>query len=388
MILIVMKCLILCFHDLGRDQRLIRHALSLINLKNAQITLVGLDLSDIPQDLIKSRNIKVKYIYPFVDTPYFLVPIFWIFRFVFYFIQVLGIAIHVSSLELIISSTEHILTETIISYLISRIKKAKLVFDLTPFAWTNENSQFTSTKKVSKTMYSLADYRVSQTRSMQLVLKLGGIESFFIPSEPEKIFKPVPEYRNSIIEILNVNKASLLIAVPIMQFNDNYFQTLIKIAKHLDNKNIYMTFIILGSGKSQKMVDDKINKLDFKMIKFKFFPFQYDIYPKIIGSCDLGICFEGSPLVLDVSHVLLEMNACHIPIIATQFGCVNEIVKNGENGIIVDGEQEMIDVFDKLFIKNTLHLNDIKPKESLPISWDQAWNDAFSMILPQNTKES
>lgn len=59
--------------------------------------------------------------------------------------------------------------------------------------------------------------------------------------------------------------------------------------------------------------------------------------PEIMSSCDIFVTpFLNTVGILDYPLSLLEAMSCGLPIIATNVGGVSEIVRNGENGLLID----------------------------------------------------
>ncbi len=111
--------------------------------------------------------------------------------------------------------------------------------------------------------------------------------------------------------------------------------------------NSRFTIHIVGNGKQRHLLESLINKYGLenhiKLVGQKEHPWQY-LNEKNINIFVIPSVKEGMP------YVLLEAMAEKIPVIATKVGGIPEIIKNGENGLLVEKEnpQELADAIETL----------------------------------------
>ncbi|ELW72147.1 Chitobiosyldiphosphodolichol beta-mannosyltransferase [Tupaia chinensis] len=101
-------------------------------------------------------------------------------------------------------------------------------------------------------------------------------------------------------------------------------------------------------------------------------------YPLLLGSADLGVCLHKSSSGLDLPMKVVDMFGCCLPVCAVNFGCLHELVKHGENGLVFEDSEELAAQLQMLFSKFPDPVGKLSQfrktlRESEQLRWDESW---------------
>ncbi|KAJ6569579.1 mannosyltransferase [Mycena capillaripes] len=85
-------------------------------------------------------------------------------------------------------------------------------------------------------------------------------------------------------------------------------------------------------------------------------------YPTLLGAADLGISLHASSSNLDLPMKVVDMFGCALPVCALDFSCLNELVKDGKNGLVFKEAPQLAQHIETLLtdFPNCLRLTELR----------------------------
>jgi len=110
-------------------------------------------------------------------------------------------------------------------------------------------------------------------------------------------------------------------------------------------------------------------------IKTAFLPAEE--YPTLLACADLGICLHTSSSGIDLPMKIVDMFGVGLPVAAVGFRAISELVKDGVNGVVFGGGDELGDILVRLLsTKDELK----KLKEGAMKETERRWDDEWDKI--------
>ncbi|KAL0653891.1 hypothetical protein Bca4012_096582 [Brassica carinata] len=150
-----------------------------------------------------------------------------------------------------------------------------------------------------------------------------------------------------------------------------------------------LLFIITGKGPEKEMYEEKIKRLNLKHVAFRTMWLAAEDYPLLLGSADLGVCLHTSSSGLDLPMKVVDMFGCGLPVCSVSYSCIQELVKDGQNGLLFSSSSELADqllVLFKGFPVNCDALQSLKAGAMETGSsgrWATEWDECAKPLITQ-----
>ena len=152
----------------------------------------------------------------------------------------------------------------------------------------------------------------------------------------------------------------------------------LKLYDTLGNPNLPpILLIVTGKGPLKQKFVQRVIELDFSpRVIVKTAWLTSEDYPKILAQADLGISLHTSSSGIDLPMKIVDFFGCGVPVISLSFPAINELVKDGDNGLIAKEStaDDLANLLEKVFTDDKLlsKLEDGALRDSKS-RWDENW---------------
>jgi len=104
-----------------------------------------------------------------------------------------------------------------------------------------------------------------------------------------------------------------------------------------------LLIFVTGLGPQRAEFEARMHELDLCYVSFRTVWLEPKDYPVLLGSADLGISLHASSSNLDLPMKVVDMFGCALPVCALSYSCIEELVKDGHNGLLFSTPSELAD---------------------------------------------
>ncbi|GAB5590617.1 mannosyltransferase [Umbelopsis nana] len=145
-----------------------------------------------------------------------------------------------------------------------------------------------------------------------------------------------------------------------------------------------LLFVITGKGPLKSHYEELISKMPLDRTRIITVWLEAVDYPLLLGTADLGVSLHKSTSGMDLPMKVVDMFGCGLPVCAVSFDCLDELVKDGVNGMVFSTSSELADNFEELFVKNSNKLQELArnvEEEYRNQSWEIQWKERLPNLF-------
>lgn len=375
--------------DIGHSPRMQMHALSLAR-SGFDVDLIGYNSSRPYEEVASNRNIRLCGM---SESPDFhrIMPriVAWGLRVLWQMVSLLLCLVTRSAADVILVQNPPSVPSLPICWLVARIRGSKLVIDWHNYGYTILRLQYSGEFSLAVKVYkfierrfgSLADDHFCVTKALQSDLK----QSFSIPAQvlydrPSDKFGPISvktkhelfhklssEYQSFASEsgtrfteyekgtpVMKSDRPVLLVSSTSWT-EDEDFSILLRALQLYDKRTgPPIVCVITGKGPLKEFYRLLIREFDWHRVEFVLIWLQAVDYPLLLASADAGVSLHTSSSGLDLPMKVVDMFGSCLPVCAYRYDCINELVIDGENGLLFKTSMELANHLNHL-LKNFPH---------------------------------
>jgi len=142
--------------------------------------------------------------------------------------------------------------------------------------------------------------------------------------------------------------------------------------------------VVTGKGPQRAMYEARMARMRLEKVRIKTMWLEAADYPKLLGSCDIGVSLHCSSSGLDLPMKILDMFGASLPVCAINFECLDELVQDGHNGLVFEEPKQLADQLQQLLtgFPDARRLAELRANVR-PGRWSENWmQHAMPVILP------
>ncbi|GAA5986026.1 hypothetical protein JCM10908_006375 [Rhodotorula pacifica] len=166
--------------------------------------------------------------------------------------------------------------------------------------------------------------------------------------------------------------------------------------------------LITGKGAGKKEFEEEVKRREqlegWEWVRIRTEWLEREDYPRLLGSADLGISLHTSTSGIDLPMKVVDMFGCELPVLALDFPCIGELVKDGQNGRTFKSADDLVTLLTRLLAgfpnNDTTELDSLRTgiktagygsavNEEAWGNWDENWDRVVLPLLsPSSTQVS
>ncbi|GJD08845.1 UDP-glycosyltransferase TURAN [Galdieria sulphuraria] len=131
------------------------------------------------------------------------------------------------------------------------------------------------------------------------------------------------------------------------------------IEKTVASPKLYI--LITGRGPQRASFVSRLLTLNLQYILVDTVWLQWEEYVQLLKTADFGISLHFSSSGIDLPMKVVDMFACGLPVLSYRYGCIDELIHQGKNGLLFENADELCDILFNLLSVEDEWLRTAKP---------------------------
>jgi len=455
--------------DIGRSPRMQYHALSISELENTKVSMIGYRESEPHPLIVDNENIDILPLLPFpismsrsgskkgLLSLLVLWPLLAVSKVLFQCLQLFYTLWTIPNLSTVLVQSPPAIPTVFILQVVCWLRSVKLIIDWHNLGYTllalslgksDSHPIIIFAKFIERFFGRCAYAHLFVTQEMRDTLvrdwKLKG-KTFVFHDKASPIFKNmepneqvgylrefIEKYKikgqdKAFIESIIETKSSLLMSSKVKHkpdpsvhtsliisstswTPDEDFSILLDAIVKYETDNLQhkqkLLYIITGKGPQKEYYLNRISQLELKKSRVITAWLDSQDYPKLLGCADIGISLHKSSSGLDLPMKVVDMFGCCVPVLAIDFQCIGELVRNEYNGFIFKDSEQLFHQLRSLFGSTSSYADVVETdpktqqKQSLiqmkqnlikdrkTDTWDTNWNLVIKNLFLSNNNNN
>lgn len=109
----------------------------------------------------------------------------------------------------------------------------------------------------------------------------------------------------------------------------------------LDEEGLRLRVVITGKGPLRSSFERGLEHINLQNVQLWLAWLPFTDYAALLSTATLGVSLHASSSALDLPMKAVDMLGAGLPVLGLRYACIDELVKDGTNGLLFDNSEEL-----------------------------------------------
>lgn len=145
-----------------------------------------------------------------------------------------------------------------------------------------------------------------------------------------------------------------------------------------------LNVVITGKGPGKDAFLQSVDNLKLSKVRVFTRWLTYEQYHQLLSVCDLGVSLHQSSSGYDLPMKVVDMFGAGLPVAALKFPALDELVKEGENGLMFTSAESLAATLKTAFVKKIYDKIKSGAVKEAKNTWEATWDEKLGPVFMAN----